>query len=180
MVEQVEQEVLPVTAGLDISKAEVVCCVRVPTRGRGRVQRVQRFSTMSPALLDLGQWLRQLGVERVVMEATGQYWKPVYFALEACGFSPWLVNARDVTHLPGRAKTDTLDAAWLCKVAERGMLRPSFVPPAPIRRLRAVTRYRSDLIGERTRERSRVLDLLEDAGVKISLVASDGGVKCGV
>ncbi|MEO3781692.1 transposase, partial [Micromonospora sp. B11E3] len=85
----------------------------------------------------------------------------------------WLVNARDVKHLPGRPKTDKLDAVWLCKVAERGMIRPSFVPPAPIRELRDLTRYRVDLIGERGREKNRVEKLLEDAQIKLSVVASD-------
>ena len=85
----------------------------------------------------------------------------------------WLVNAKDVKHLPGRPKTDRLDAVWLCKVAERQMIRPSFVPPVPIRRLRDLTRYRIDLVGARTAEKSRVEKLLEDAGIKLSVVASD-------
>ncbi len=80
------------------------------------------------------------------------YWKPAFYLLEAAGFDPWLVNAKDVKHLPGRPKTDRLDAVWLCKVAERQMIRPSFVPPAPIRELRDLTRYRVDLIGARTAE----------------------------
>ncbi|WP_406068768.1 transposase [Micromonospora sp. NBC_01638] len=89
------------------------------------------------------------------------------------GFEVWLVNARDVRHLPGRPKTDKLDAVWLCKIAERGMVRASFVPPAPIRLLHDVTRYRVDLIGERNREKNRVEKLLEDAQIKLSVVASD-------
>jgi transposase len=93
--------------------------------------------------------------------------------LEAHGLDPWLVNARDVKHLPGRPKTDVLDAVWLCKVAERQMLRPSFVPPWPIRRLRDLTRYRTDLVAARTAENNRVEKLLEDACIKLSVVASD-------
>src|ERR1700750_3381883 len=93
--------------------------------------------------------------------------------LEAAGSGTWLVNAKDVKHLPGRPKTDRLDAVWLCKVAERQMLRPSFVPPAPIRRLRDLTRYRIDLVGVRTAEKNRVEKLLEDACIKLSVVASD-------
>ena len=112
-------------------------------------------------------------VERVVMEATSSYWKPVFYLLEAHGLDPWLVNARDVKHLPGRPKTDVLDAVWLCKVAERQMLRPSFVPPWPIRRLRDLTRYRTDLVAARTAEKNRVEKLLEDACIKLSVVASD-------
>jgi transposase len=108
-----------------------------------------------------------------VMEATSDYWRGVFYLLEAHGFEVWLVNARDVKHLPGRPKTDTLDAVWLCKVAERQMLRPSFVPPRPIRQLRDLTRYRADLVGVRTAEKQRVEKLLEDAQIKLSVVASD-------
>ena len=110
---------------------------------------------------------------RVVIEATSGYWKRVFYLLQATGFQTWLVNARDVKHLPGRPKTDKLDAVWLCKVAERQMLRPSFVPPPPIRRLRDLTRYRVDLVGDRGREKNRVEKLLEDAQIKLSVVASD-------
>ena len=92
-------------------------------------------------------------MQRVVMEATSDYWKPVFYLLEAHGLEPWLVNARDVKHLPGRPRTDKLDAVWLCKLAERQMLRPSLVPPLPIRRLRDLTRYRVDLVAARTAEK---------------------------
>jgi len=109
---------------------------------------------------------------RVVMEATSDCWKPPFYLLEG-SFETWLVNAGDVKHLPGRPKTDRLDAVWLCKVAERQMLRPSFVPPPPIRILRDLTRYRVDLIGARTAEKQRVEKLLEDAQIKLSVVASD-------
>jgi transposase len=121
----------------------------------------------------LADRLGELGVTRVVMEATSDYWKAPFYLLEAQGFEVWLVNARDVKHLPGRPKTDRLDAVWLCKVAERQMLRPSFVPPPAIRRLRDLTRYRIDLVGARTAEKQRVEKLLEDAGIKLSVVASD-------
>src|SRR6201989_2535270 len=93
--------------------------------------------------------------------------------LEAAGSGTWLVNAKDVKHLPGRPKTGKLDAVWLCKVAERQMLRPSFVPPPAIRRLRDLTRYRIDLVAARTAEKNRVEKLLEDACIKLSVVASD-------
>jgi transposase len=112
-------------------------------------------------------------VTRVVLEATSDYWKAPFYLLEAQGLEVWLVNAREVKHLPGRPKTDKLDAVWLCKLAERGMLRPSFVPPLPIRRLRDLTRYRADLVGVRTAEKQRVEKLLEDAQIKLSVVASD-------
>ena len=107
------------------------------------------------------------------MEATSDYWKSVFYLLEAHGFETWLVNARDVKHLPGRPKTDKLDAVWLCKVAERQMIRPSFVPPPEIRRLRDLTRYRCDLVEARTAEKQRVEKLLEDAQIKLSVVATD-------
>ena len=164
-------------AGLDVGKEEVVCCVRVPDRaGRGRRRRgqeVRTFTTMTGSLMRLGDWLRELGVTRVVMEATGDYWKPVFYVLEAAGLDPWLVNAKHVKHLPGRPKTDKLDAVWLAKLAERQMLRPSFVPPPPLRQLRDLTRYRCDLVVVRNAEKQRVEKLLEDAGVKLSVVASD-------
>ena len=121
----------------------------------------------------MADWLAELGVTRVVMEATSDYWKPPFYLLEAAGFETWLVNAKDVKHLPGRPKTDRLDAVWLCKVAERQMIRPSFVPPQPIRRLRDLTRYRFDLVADADAEKNRVEKLLEDAGIKLSVVASD-------
>ncbi len=97
------------------------------------------------------------------MEATSDYWRPPFYLFEAHGLAPWLVNAKDVRHLPGRPKTDVLDSVWLCKVAERQMLRASFVPPHEIRRLRDLTRYRVDLVGARNAEKNRVEKLLEDA-----------------
>jgi len=160
-----EDVIIERVAALDIGKAEVVCCVRVPTPGRSgqRSQEVRAFSTMTRSLTGMCDWLAGLGVTRVVMEATSDYWKPPFYLLEAAGFQTWLVNAKDVKHLPGRPKTDKLDAVWLCKIAERQMIRSSFVPPAPIRLLRDLTRYRIDLVGERGREKNRVEKLLEDA-----------------
>jgi transposase len=172
---QDEEQIIPRVAALDIGKAEVVCCVRVPAGAdsKKRLQEVSTHSTMTRAVMELANHLVELGVQRVVMEATSDYWKPVFYLLEAHGLDPWLVNARDVKHLPGRPKTDVLDAVWLCKVAERQMLRPSFVPPSPIRQLRDLTRYRVDLVGARTAEKNRVEKLLEDACIKLSVVASD-------
>ena len=170
-----EERIIARVAALDIGKAEVVCCVRVPGKSGAarRLQEVSTHSTMTRALTELANHLVDLGVQRVVMEATSDYWKPVFYLLEAHGLEPWLVNARDVKHLPGRPKTDVLDAVWLCKVAERQMLRPSFVPPRPIRRLRDLTRYRIDLVAARGAEKNRVEKLLEDACIKLSVVASD-------
>lgn len=172
---QDEQEIIHRVAALDIGKAELVCCVRVPDSGGGsrRVQEVTTYSTMTRSLQGMSDRLLDLGVTRVVMEATSDYWKPPFYLLQAHGFEVWLVNAKDVKHLPGRPKTDRLDAVWLCKVAERQMLRPSFVPPVPIRRLRDLTRYRVALVSDQGREKNRVEKLLEDAQIKLSVVASD-------
>jgi transposase len=162
-------------AALDIGKAELMCCVRIPADKPGgkRLQEVKPYSTMTRSLLLMADRLAELGVSRVVMEATSDYWKPVFYLLESHGFEVWLVNARDVKHLPGRPKTDKLDSIWLCKIAERQMIRPSFVPPPPIRRLRDLTRYRIDLVNTRGSEKNRVEKLLEDACIKLSVVASD-------
>jgi transposase len=170
---QDNEEIIQRVAALDVGKAELVCCVRVPGEGGKRLQEVRTYSTMTRSLLSMSDHLRGLGVTRVVMEATSDYWKPIFYLLEAAGFETWLVNAKDVKHLPGRPKTDKLDAVWLCKVAERQMIRPSFVPPPQIRRLRDVTRYRIDLVNARTAEKNRVEKLLEDACIKLSVVASD-------
>jgi transposase len=169
------EEIIGRVAALDIGKAELVCCVRVPSAtGSGkRAQEVRTYPTMTRSLLVLADRLAELGVSRVVMEATSDYWRSPFYLLEAHGFEVWLVNAKDVKHLPGRPKTDKLDAVWLCKVAERQMLRPSFVPPPEIRRLRDLTRYRADLVATRTAEKNRVEKLLEDAQIKLSVVASD-------
>jgi len=169
------EEIITRVAALDIGKAELVCCARMPQEGKPgrRCQEVETYSTMTGSLLAMSDHLRCLGVNRVVMEATSDYWKPVFYLLEAQGLDPWLVNAKDVKHLPGRPKTDKLDAVWLCKIAERQMIRPSFVPPPEVRRLRDVSRYRIDLVGVRTAEKQRVEKLLEDAQIKLSVVASD-------
>jgi transposase len=169
-----DEQIIERVAALDLGKAELVCCVRMPSKtGTRRAQEVSTHSTMTRSVTALANRLVDLRVERVVMEATSDYWKPVFYLLEAHGLEPWLVNARDVKHLPGRPKTDVLDAVWLCKVAERQMLRPSFVPPADIRQLRDLTRYRSSLVAARTAEKARVEKLLEDACIKLSVVASD-------
>jgi transposase len=169
-----QQEIIERVAALDVGKASLVCCVRVPgTTSRRRVQEVTTYSTMTRSLQSMTDRLLELGVTRVVMEATSDYWKPAFYLLEAHGFEVWLCNAKDVKHLPGRPKTDVLDAVWLCKIAERQMIRPSFVPPPPIRRLRDLTRYRAALLSDQSAEKNRVEKLLEDAQIKLSVVASD-------
>jgi transposase len=128
-------------AGLDVGKDEVVACIRVPDGAGGRRQEVRTYPTFSSGLESLAEWLQDHDVTQVVLEATGQYWKPIWYVLEERGLELWLVNARHVKLLPGR-KTDVGDAAWLCELAEHGLLRGSFVPPVAIRQLRDLTRYR--------------------------------------
>jgi transposase len=162
-------------AALDLGKAALEACVRVPHESRPgrRMQEVRGYATTTSALLAMADWFRCWGVTRVVMESTGDYWKGTYWLLEAAGFECWQVNARDVKNVPGRPKTDKHDAVWLAKVAERGMCRPSLVQPRPIRQLRDLTRYRRSLCRDRTREMQRVEKLLEDAQIKLSSVISD-------
>ena len=159
---------------IDIGKAGLVACVRTPpetTPGR-RAQEVREYSTTTPALVGLADWLRCQQVELVAMEATSDYWKPVFYLLEAEGFTCWLLNARHVKNVPGRPKTDKLDAVWLAKVVEAGMCRPSLVHPKPIRQLRDLTRYRRSLVREQTREKQRLEKTLEDAQIKLDSVVS--------
>lgn len=156
-------------AGIDIGKASVMCCVRVP----GARPWVGEYDTTKVALTRLADDLLAAHVEVVVMEATSDYWRPVFYRLEAHGLNVVLVNAKDFKHVPGRPKTDRLDSMWLARLAQKGMLRPSFVPPIEIRRIRALTRHRIDLVGEQTRWKNRVEKLLEDACIKVSVVASD-------
>jgi transposase len=158
-------------AALDVHKAQVTVCARIVGSGGELDELIVEFSTMTADLLALRDWLRELGVTHVAMEATGVFWKPVYYVLED-DFELLLVNARHVKNVPGR-KTDTGDAQWLCQLLECGLLRASFVPPKPIRELRDLTRYRKSLISERQREANRLHKLLEDAGIKLSCVATD-------
>lgn len=159
-------------AGLDVGKDEVVACVRVPDDKGRRRQRIQKYSTFTPSLEAMASWLVDEGVTEVVMEATGQYWKPVWYVLEERGLELKLVNARHVKILPGR-KTDVADAAWLAELLEHGLLRGSFVPPPAIRELRDLTRYRKRLIQAHASETQRIQKTLEDAGIKLDSVASD-------
>jgi transposase len=158
-------------AALDVHKAQVTGCVRVPAAAGGREQHVAEFQTTVRGLLGLRDWLAAHGVTQVAMEATGVFWKPVWYVLED-DFECLLVNARHVKQVPGR-KTDVSDAEWLCRLLEAGLLRASFVPPKPIRQLRNLTRYRKTQIQERQREVNRLHKALEDAGIKLDCVAAD-------
>ena len=158
-------------AALDVHKAQVTACVRMPAGREGRAQEVAEFRTTVQGLLTLHDWLSAHHVTEVAMEATGVYWKPVWAILED-DFKLLLVNARHVKQVPGR-KTDVSDAAWLCQLLEAGLLRASFVPPKPIRALRLLTRYRKTQVSERQREANRLHKVLEDTGIKLGCVASD-------
>jgi transposase len=159
-------------AGLDVGKDEVVACVRLPDGAGGRRQEVHTYPTFSSGLESLAEWLQDHDVTQVVLEATGQYWKPIWYVLEERGLELLLVNARHVKILPGR-KTDVGDAAWLCELLEHGLLRGSFVPPPAIRQLRDLTRYRKRLIQTHTAECQRIHKTLEDASIRLGSVAAD-------
>jgi len=164
----------PRCAGMDVSKKDAKVCVRVQGAGRRKTtETVTTWGSMTNQILALREHLIGSQVTCVVMEATGAYWKPFYYLLEDLpGVQVMLVNARDAKNLPGR-KTDVSDAAWLAQLGAHGLLRASFVPPVPIRELRDLTRYRTAITRERTREVQRLEKLLEDAGIKLSLVATD-------
>lgn len=156
---------------LDVHKASVTACVRVPAERGRRDEHIAQFSTTVQGLLGLRDWLVAHRVTQVAMEATGVYWKPVWAILED-DFELLLVNARHVKQVPGR-KTDVSDAAWLCRLAEAGLLRASLVPPKPIRDLRDLTRYRKAQIRDRQREANRLHKVMQDTGIKLDSVASD-------
>jgi transposase len=160
-------------AGMDISKKDAKVCVRVARAGRRKtVESVTTWGSMTNQILTLRDHLVAEQVTCVVMEATGDYWKPFYYLLEDAGFELLLVNARQVKTLPGR-KTDVSDATWLAQLGAHGLVKGSFVPPEPIRQLRDLTRARTAITRERGREAQRLEKLLEDAGIKLSAVASD-------
>ena len=160
-------------AGLDVHRDSVVATVRVPGKGKSRRRRAQQtrtFGTTIAQLERLGNWLEGFAVTLVGMEATGVYWKPVFFVLER-RFECWLINAEHLHNVPGR-KSDVIDSRWLCELLEFGLVRPSFVPPPEIRRLRDLTRLRSTQAEERTRAIQRLEKVLQDAGIKLTSVAS--------
>jgi transposase len=157
--------------GLDVHRDTVASCVRVPGPNGQRQQVVRTFGTTTAELLALRDWLEAHGVTHVAMESTGVYWKPVFYVLEEA-FTCLLVNAAHIKQVPGR-KTDVTDCVWIARCLECGLLRGSFVPPAPIRELRDLTRHRRVLIEERTRAANRLHKLLQDAGIKLASVATN-------
>jgi len=162
----------PRCAGVDISKKDAKVCVRVQGRGPGPTKStVTTHSSMAGSILELKEQLMAQGVTLVVMEATGDYWRPFYYVLED-ELNVVLVNALSVKNVPGR-KTDVSDAAWLADLGAHGLVSASFVPPQPIRELRQLTRTRTIITAERTKEIQRVEKLLEDTGIKLSSVVAD-------
>ena len=160
-------------AGLDVHRDSVVATVRVPAAGKSRRRREQQtrsFGTTIAQLETLADWLADFGVTLVGMEATGVYWKPVFYVLEQ-RFECWLLNAQHMHNVPGR-KSDVIDSAWCSQLLEHGLVRPSFVPPPEIRRLRDLTRLCVAQVEERTRAIQRLEKVLQDAGIKLSSVAS--------
>jgi len=153
-------------AGLDVHKKIVVAC-----RRDGKKQESKRFGTTTPELLELVDWLSQWECTHVAMESTGEYWKPIYNLLEGI-FQVFLVNAKHVKQVPGRV-TDMGSARWLAELMQHGLLKPSFIPPAPQRDLRDLTRYRTKLVQERARIANRIQKVLEGANIKLSSVISD-------
>jgi transposase len=172
---EASEELVARVAAIDVAKASGMVCTRVPHPAKPgqRATKVWQVPATTNAIIELAEQLAGQGIQRVVVESTSDHWRPFVYLLEARGLVVWLVNARDVKHLPGRPKTDRLDAVWLAKLNERGMLRPSFVPPAQIRRLRDYTRLRSDLTADRARQVQRLEKLLEDALIKLGTVATD-------
>jgi len=161
--------------GIDIGKAGMAATIRVPSdqNPARRMAETREFGTTKREVLALADWLRSWQVPAVVMEATGDYWKPVFYRLEAEGFECVLADPRQVKNLPGRPKRDPSDSAWLAVCFERGAVRPCFVVTPEFRLIREHTRYRRDLTGERTREKQRAEKLLESAAIKLSSVLSD-------
>ncbi len=158
--------------GIDIGKAQVKACVRVPGRRAGTfTKQVRTFATTTPGLLALRDWMVRERVSLAGMESTGQYWKPVYYLLESFCVC-WLINPKHIKVVPGR-KSDVSDSMWIAELIQFGLVRPSFVPPPGIRRLRDLTRLRTSLIREQTRYTQRIHDVLEDAMIKLGIVASD-------
>lgn len=164
--------IIEVCAGLDVHKESVTANVRFRDERDRRRATARQFGSVTKELLELSDWLSEMGVTDVAMEATGVYWKPVYYVLEAAGFELLLVNPAHIKNVPGR-KTDQNDAAWLAQLLEHGLLRASFVPPPAIRELRDLTRYRKAQTNEKTRAAQRLEKVLQDAGIKLSSVASN-------
>jgi transposase len=158
-------EIIERAAAIDVAKATGMVCTRVPhasVAGK-RVTKVFQVKATTKAIAELAEHLRAQGIQRTILESTSDYWRPFYYILEAAGLTVWLVNAAQAKNVPGRPKTDKIDAVWLAKLAERSMVSPSFVPAEPMRQVRDLARARFDLVEDRTRVKQRMEKLLEDA-----------------
>lgn len=155
--------------GIDVHKQMVKACVRIPGSGPEREEIVKTFGTTTRELLRLSEWLKGLQITHVAMESTGVYWKPVYYILEG-DFTVIVVNPASIKNVGH--KTDVRDARWIAQLLECDLLRPSYIPPRPIRQLRSLTRYRRKMMEQRVEEIQRLDDVLQDAGVMLSSVAS--------
>src|SRR5262245_51141649 len=160
-----------VCAGLDVHKKTVAACLRVPGPNGTRAEKIGTFGTTTRDLLRLADWLAAAGCTHVAMESTGVYWRPVYQILEG-RIELLLVNAQHIKTVPGR-KTDVKDCQWIARLLEHGLLRASFVPPAPLRELRELTRSRRQLVEDRACDGNRVQKVLETANIKLAAVATD-------
>jgi transposase len=158
-------------SGLDVHKKVIVACLLLLEPDGELRKQIRKFGTMTEDLLALLDWLQQAGCTHVAMESTGVYWKPIYNILEG-QLEVVVVNAQHLKGVPGR-KTDVLDAEWLAECFQLGLLRASFIPPAPLRELRDLTRYRTSLIRERARTANRLQKVLEDANIKLAGVVTD-------
>jgi len=167
-----QQRVFDRVAAVDVAKATGMVCVRLPRQDGSRYSKVWEVTATMGAVTELGRQLMKDRIEMVTLEATSDYWRIFYYVLEMCGLAVQLVSPSQAKNLKGRPKTDKLDSMWLARLTEWGMLRPCFVPPAPVRALRDYTRARTDLVRERTRCWQRLEKLLEGALIKLSSVAS--------
>jgi transposase len=169
-----DEQIVERVAAVDVAKASGMVCTRMPHESvpGKRVTKVWQVRSSTRALVELADHLRCQGIQRVVLESS-DYWRPFYYLLEAAGLVVWLVNAAQAKNVPGRPKTDKIDAVWLAKLAERSMVSPSLVPAEPMRHVRDLARARFDLVEDRSRVKQRIEKLLEDALIKISCVLTD-------
>jgi transposase len=153
-----DEPIVERVAAVDVAKARGMVCTRVPHESvpGKRVTKVWQVGSTTRALIELGDHLRCQGIQRVVLESTSDYWRPFYYLLEAAGLVVWLVNAAQAKNVPGRPKTDKIDAVWLAKLAERSMVAPSLVPSEPMRHVRDLARARFDLVEDRSRVQQRI------------------------
>ena len=170
-----DEPIVERVAAVDVAKASGMVCTRMPHESvpGKRVTKVWQVRSTTRAVVELADHLRCQGVQRVVLESTSDYWRGFYYLLEAAGLVVWLVNAAQAKNVPGRPKTDKIDAVWLAKLAERSMVAPSLVPTEPMRQVRDLARARFDLVEDRTRVKQRIEKLLEDALIKVSSVLTD-------